>query len=190
MRIWSLAAAVIFALLNAGAAHSENKSSFLKDARKFCAAKYGDRLLGVKIDGKNGFSCRFAAVTRTERFKLPSNPKVAKTQPAWDLDDEEESAPATQASATASEASEETSTAALAPALVQLPPQTKPLAAKKRSASKRRYKRRRSSKRRYRRRNRDPFAALFRNARKSAHRRKARRRQVRRYRTNVRRRRR
>ena len=187
MRIWSLAAAVIFALLNVGAALGENKSSSLKDARKFCAAKYGDRLLGVSLDGKNGFSCRFAAVTRTERFKLPSSAKVAKSQPAWDLDDEEGSS---TAATTTSEASEETSSAALAPTLVQLPPQTKPQAAKKRNATKRRYKKRRSKKRRYRRKKRDPFAALFRNARKSAHRRKARRRHVRRYRTNVRRRRR
>lgn len=185
MRIWSLAAAVILVLMNISATLGEDRDPSLEGAQKFCADKYGDRLLGVSLDGNAGVSCKFAAVTRTETFKLPSRepePKVAKAQPAWDLDAEEDSV-------TGGNGSGATSTAALAPGLAALPSQAEPKTIKKKRASKRRYKKRRTKRRRYRRRNRDPFAALFRNARKASVRRKARR-HVRRYRTNVRRRRR
>ena len=213
MRIWSLMAAVIFSLLSVNVAAGEEKNPLLEGAQKFCATKYGNRLLGVTLEGESGFSCRFAAVTRTESFRLapqkqqsksPENnaqqakpqqggAQQAKSQPAWDLDEEDEStASLASAGSTApgSSATENLSTAALAPALVKLAPQTKPAAVKKKTASKRRYKKRRYKKRRYRRRNRDPFAALIRNIRKASPRRKAKRRYVRRYRTNVRRRRR
>ena len=187
MRIWSLAAAVTLALLNVSAALGEDKASILEGAQKFCAEKYGDRLLGVSLEGNAGFSCRFAAVTRTESFKLPTRQKEAKAQPAWDLDDDEEDAP--DATGSVEPASTEPSTATTTPGLVKQAPQTKPRTIKKRTAKKRRYKRRRYRKRRYRGRKRDPFAALFRNARKAS-RRKYRRRHVRRSRSNIRRRRR
>ncbi len=194
MRIWSLAAAVILTLIQVSTATSQEKRGLLEGAQKFCAAKYGDRLLGVSVEGATGFSCRFAAITRTESFKIASSGEESKAQPAWDLDEEDEDGTA-ESSGTASTP---ITTAAIAPdtsdpkVLGASPIRAKAAPrAKSRKARKRRYRKRRYRKRRYRRRYKDPFAALFRNVRKASKRRRYRRRTVRRrYRTNVRRRRR
>ncbi len=191
MRIWSLTAAVILTLIQASTATGQDNNPLLEGAQKFCAAKYGDRLLGVTVDGKNGFSCRFAAIARTESFKIASSGEDAEAQPVWDLDEEEDpgasqssgatAAPQTTASITPD--SSERNAATALPGVVKVSPGAKP-----RKASKRRYRKRRYRKRRYRRRNRDPFAAMFRNVRRASSRRKYRRRYVRRrYRTNIRR---
>ncbi|MEM7428139.1 MAG: hypothetical protein AAF441_18760 [Pseudomonadota bacterium] len=189
MRIWSLTAAVILALVQWGVAQAQESKSTLEHAKKFCAEKYGDRLLGVALDDTQRFSCRFAAVTRTESFKIASSQKQAKAQPAWDLDDEDDAGSSDQPQTTASVATDSSnseSALALAPALT--PAKDAKL---RKKAKKRRYRKRRSRKQRYRRRKTDPFASLFKNIPKISKRRKYRRRVVRRrYRTNVRRRRR
>ena len=87
MRAGFLAAVVsVLWFIFAGTATAQDKNSILEGAQKFCAAEYGDRLLGVSIEGENGFACRFAAVEKVATYKLaPAEPK-----PKWDLDEEDE----------------------------------------------------------------------------------------------------
>ncbi|NNF77030.1 MAG: hypothetical protein HKN05_03280 [Rhizobiales bacterium] len=93
-------ATVVWVLLS-GPTTAQEKNSILEGAQKFCAAEYGDRLLGVSIEGENGFACRFAAVEKVATYKVaPAEPK-----PKWDLDEEDEpSATAAKAAAATSAA--------------------------------------------------------------------------------------
>lgn len=81
----AVAASIVWFLL-AGPATAQVKNPALEGAQKFCAAQYGDRLLGVTMDGEKGFACRFAAVEKVATYKIaPTEPK-----PKWDLDEEDE----------------------------------------------------------------------------------------------------
>ncbi len=84
--LWA-AAAVLWSFL-IGPATAQDKTATQQSAEKFCAAEYGDRLLGVTMEGENGFSCRFAAVEKITTYQIePSEP-----EPKWDLDEEAEAA--------------------------------------------------------------------------------------------------
>ena len=84
--VWA-AAAVLWSLL-VGSASAQDKTATQQSAEKFCAAEYGDRLLGVTMEGENGFSCRFAAVEKITTYQIePTEP-----EPKWDLDEEAEAA--------------------------------------------------------------------------------------------------
>ncbi len=91
-------AAVWFILV--GPATAQDKNAVLEGAQKFCAAEYGDRLLGVSIEGENGFACRFAAVEKVATYKVaPTEP-----EPKWDLDEEDEASAAAVAAKAAAAA--------------------------------------------------------------------------------------
>ncbi len=149
--VWAAIAALWSVFYGSALAQEEN--TVLEGAKKFCAAEYGERLLGVTLDGEDGFACRFAAVEKIATYKLaPEEPA-----PKWDLDEEAEAEAATAA------------VAAKAAAAAKL----KRKRAKLRK--KRRYKRAKLRKRRkqlrrqkaLRAKKRDPFAAFMRKVRKA-----------------------
>ncbi len=148
-------AAVWFILV--GPATAQDKNAVLEGAQKFCAAEYGDRLLGVTLDGKDGFACRFVAVEKVATYKLAP----AEPAPKWDLDEEAEAAAAATVAAKAAQAAK------------------KKRQAKAKLRNKRRYKRAKLRKRNRllrkqrarakakRRKKRDPFAEFMRKVRKA-----------------------
>lgn len=165
----TVAAAIAWFILS-GPATAQEKNQVLEGAQKFCAAEYGDRLLGVTIDGENGFACRFAAVEKVATYKLaPSEPK-----PKWDLDEEDEVA-------TSGAASAASVAAAAKVAKVKKRKANRKSRARAKLRKKRRYKRRAKARKRKRllrkrralRKKRDPFAEFMRKVRRAASRKRS-----------------
>ncbi len=146
-------ATVVWVLLS-GPTTAQEKNPVLEGAQKFCAAEYGDRLLGVSIEGENGFACRFAAVEKVATYKLaPVEPK-----PKWDLDEEDETSAATVAAKAATAAKSKSKRRAKAK-----------LRKKKRykRAKLRKKKRLQRKRKAVRTKKRDPFAEFMRKVRKA-----------------------
>ena len=159
MRAGFLAAvATVVWVLLFGSAIAQDKNSILEGAQKFCAAEYGDRLLGVSIEGENGFACRFAAVEKIATYKVaPAEPK-----PKWDLDEEDEASSAAVAATAAAAAKAKRSAKAK-------------LRKKKRykRAKLRKNKRLKRKRKALRKKKRDPFAEFMRKVRNATRRKRS-----------------
>lgn len=145
--IWTLLA--IFGTALTGQALGQDSKTILEGAQRFCTEKYGDRLLGVTLNGENGFNCRFAAVEQVKAYKLTSPPP----QPIWDLDGEDEDV-------TNSESASGVPNAVPVPAKSVRKARLhkrKSYRKRKRKYRKRKYRKRRYSARKASRRKRDPF---------------------------------
>lgn len=144
-------ATVVWVLLS-GPATAQEKNPILEGAQKFCAAEYGDRLLGVSIEGESGFACRFAAVEKVATYKLAP----AEPEPKWDLDEEDE----TSASAVAAKAAAAAKSKRRAKTKLRKKRRYKRAKLRKRKRLQRKRKALRTKKR-------DPFAEFMRKVRKA-----------------------
>lgn len=164
MRAGFLAAAIAVVLaLFAGPATAQEKNPVLEGAKKFCASEYGDRLLGVTLDGRDGFACRFAAVEKVATYKVAP----VEEAPKWDLDEEAESTVAATAAASTAKLKQDTK------AKLGKKKRSKRAKLRKRQGLSRKQKARARARARARAKKRDPFAEFMRKVRRAANRKRS-----------------